>query len=193
MGKYPDVDIDTGNRDDILKLIKYHPASIIKDQTQKHNTGVYINKICTDPRTGLSTIDYKEADQRGYFKLDILNVHVYENIKSEEHLNELMNTIPNWERLWTDKIFCEQIIHIGSYYELLKKMKPDSIPRMAMFLSIIRPSKKHLIGLDWKEIAKTVWEKPIDDQYYFKKSHSISYATLVQVHMNLIEQQEKII
>jgi len=53
-------------------------------------------------------------------------------------------------------------------------------------LSVIRPSKRHLIGLKWAEVAKTVWEKPNDDSYYFKKSHAISYAMLVQVHMNLL-------
>jgi len=62
----------------------------------------------------------------------------------------------------------------------------DSIPRMAMLLSIIRPAKRHLIGKTWEEIAKTVWERPIDNTYYFKKSHAVAYAHLVVVHMNLI-------
>ena len=61
----------------------------------------------------------------------------------------------------------------------------NSIPRLAMFLAIIRPSKKHLIGLPWKEVAKTVWDKD-SDGYQFKKSHSIGYAHLVIVHMNLL-------
>ena len=56
-----------------------------------------------------------------------------------------------------------------------------------MFLAVIRPAKKHLIGLSWSEIAKTVWDKN-DDGYSFKKSHSIGYAHLVVVHMNLIEE-----
>ena len=62
----------------------------------------------------------------------------------------------------------------------------DSIPRMAMFLSIIRPAKRHLVGKSWKEIALTVWNKPNDDSYFFKKSHAVSYAHLVAVHMNLL-------
>ena len=63
----------------------------------------------------------------------------------------------------------------------------DSIPRLAMFLAVIRPAKKHLIGLSWKEVAKTVWDKD-SDGYTFKKSHSISYAHLVAVHMNLLSE-----
>ena len=57
---------------------------------------------------------------------------------------------------------------------------------MAMLLSIIRPGKAHLQHKDWKEIAKTVWEKPADGSYYFKKAHAVAYAHLVAVHINLL-------
>lgn len=185
----PDIDIDCSNREKVLEKLDYVNAAIIKDgEIRKHNTGIYITDIPNDPRTNTCTFDYKEAEDRGYIKLDILNVHVYENVRNEEHLNELMAKEPNWQRLWTDREFCEKIIHINNYYDLLGKMKPDSIPRMAMFISIIRPGKKHLIGRPWKEIAETVWEKDEDSGYAFKKAHSISYAELVRVHMNLIEE-----
>jgi len=65
----------------------------------------------------------------------------------------------------------------------------NTIPRLAMFLAIIRPAKRHLVGKTWKEVAETVWDKPDDDTYYFKKAHSISYSQLVVVNMNLIEEQ----
>jgi hypothetical protein len=64
----------------------------------------------------------------------------------------------------------------------------DSIPRLAMFLAVMRPAKKHLQGLTWKEVAKTVWDKD-HDGYSFKKSHAIAYAQLVVVHMNLLKEQ----
>jgi hypothetical protein len=54
-----------------------------------------------------------------------------------------------------------------------------------MFLAVIRPGKKHLIGLPWKEVAKTVWDKGTDG-YIFKRSHSCAYSQLVVVHMNLL-------
>lgn len=185
----PDVDIDTADRDKVLEKLNYVNAGIIKDgETRKHNTGVYVSEIPSDPRTNICTFDYKEAEDRGFIKLDILNVHVYELVRDEEHLDELMAKEPNWKRLWTDRAFCEQIIHIGNYYDLLGQMKPDSIPRMAMFISIIRPGKKHLIGKPWKEIAETVWERP-EEGYFFKHAHAISYAELVRVHMNLLEER----
>lgn len=188
---HPDIDLDFGSREDALKLFKHHPASIIKDQEiKKHNTGVYVTAIPTDPRTGLSTLDHKVADDRGYFKLDFLNVHVYENVRDATHLDELTTREPNWERLWTDRAFTEKVIHINHYFELLKQMKPDTIARMSMFLAIIRPGKKHLQNKPWKEIAETVWDKSEDGKYGFKHSHSISYSVLVAVHMNLLEELE---
>jgi hypothetical protein len=71
---------------------------------------------------------------------------------------------------------------------LLKCPEPvNSIPRMAMFLALIRPGKRHLVGRTWQEISKTVWNAT--DEYTFKKSHSVAYAHLVAVHMNLICEQ----
>jgi hypothetical protein len=61
----------------------------------------------------------------------------------------------------------------------------DSIPRMAMFLAVIRPAKRHLIGKTWSEVAQSVWERDGDD-YSFKKAHAVAYANLVVVHMNLL-------
>ena len=91
-----DVDIDFGNRDLILEKIKHIPASMRKvDPIRKHATGVHITEIPYDSVNNMASIDYKEAEDRGYFKLDLLNVHVYEQVKSEEHLLELMRE-PNW-------------------------------------------------------------------------------------------------
>lgn len=182
-----DVDIDVANREEVLKLFPNHvSASIIKNNTQtKHNTGVYFVDIPKDPVTSTSTIDYKEAEDRGYIKIDLLNVGVYEQVKSEQHLVELMTTDPPWHRL-AEKEFTEQLIHVGGHYELVKQKMPDTIPRMAMFLAAMRPAKRHLMNKSWKEMAKTIWDKPKDGQYFFKKSHSLSYSHLVVVHMNLL-------
>lgn len=187
-----DIDIDFGDRNQILSLLKHTPASIIRDEKlTKHNTGVYFTNIPVDPYTGQSSLDYQVAEDRGYLKLDFLNVNLYQQVKNEDHLVQLMQQEPDWTKLY-DSEFCGQLIHIGSHYETLTKMPEavNSIPRMAMFLSVIRPAKRHLIGLPWAEVAKTVFEKPQDDGYYFKKAHAISYAHLVVVHMNLLSDSE---
>ena len=183
-----DIDIDSADRTNILKLIKNTPATIIrKDEQVQHNTGVYVNPVPVNPITGRCTLDHRAAEDMGYIKLDFLNMSVYEGVTSEEHLDELMDTEPDWSLL-DNRNFVEQLIHINRHYDTIHKMPEpvDSIPRMAMMLSVIRPAKKHLIGETWKEVAKTVWDKPADDSYHFKQSHAVSYAILVAVHMNLL-------
>lgn len=183
-----DIDIDFGNRDEILNLIDHIPAAMRKvTPMRKHATGVHVTEIPYDPVNDMSSLDYTEAERRGYLKLDLLNVHVYNQVRDETHLIELMRD-PDWSRL-KNKDFVEKLIHLGNQYSTLRSMPEpiDSIPRLAMFLAIIRPGKKHLIGKSWKDIAKTVWDKG-SDGYTFKKSHAIAYAHLVVVHMNLLEE-----
>jgi hypothetical protein len=180
-----DIDIDLGDRDKLLSLISHTKASIRKNEIKKHNTGVYVTDIPYDPINEMSAIDYIEAEERGYVKLDLLNVHVYNQVRDERHLVELMSE-PDWNKL-NDITFVEQLIHLGNHFNTLRKMPEpvNSIPRLAMFLALIRPGKKHLIGLPWSEVSKTIWEKGTDG-YGFKRSHSCAYAHLVVVHMNLL-------
>ena len=179
-----DVDIDLADRQQVLKLIKHVPASI--DHDTAHNTGVYVTEIPQDPASGRASINYKDAEDRGYVKLDLLNVSVYSQVCDEADLIDLMQTEPPWHKLY-DQSFCEQLIHVGNHYHTLLRMPElvNSIPRLAMFLSIIRPGKRELIGRPWAEVAQTIWEKPAEG-YYFKKAHAVSYAHLVVVHMNLL-------
>jgi len=183
-----DIDIDFPNRDEALKLLRHHPAGIIRNDTLvKHNTGVYVTDIPIDPFTGIASVDYEAAEDRGYMKLDFLNVSLYTQIKNEAHLQELMTQEPEWDRLY-DPEFCAKLIHIGNHYKTLIQMPEavNSIPRLMMFMAIIRPAKRHLIGLPWAEVAKTIWDKTEDGQYAFKKSHSCAYSHLVVVNMNLL-------
>lgn len=182
-----DIDIDFADRTQILDKLKHISASIIKDnQLSKHSTGVYFTDIPVDPFSGQSGLDYQKAEDRGYVKLDFLNVSLYNQVQNEQHLESLLAKEPPWHKLY-NKSFCEQLIHIGSHYNTLVRMPEimNSIPRMAMFLAIIRPAKRHLIGLPWKEVAKTIWDKS-DDGYSFKRSHAVAYAHLVVINMNLL-------
>ena len=186
-----DVDIDFANRSDILQHIKHISArKLHQGKPERHNSGVYVQPIPYDPMLDASAIHYKVADERGYFKIDFLNVSVYQLIRDEAHYQALLAKEPPWERL-DDPKFVEQIIHIANYSTVLQYTMPDSIPRMAMFLSILRPGKKHLQGQTWKEIAKTVWLKDDNDEYSFKKSHAIAYSLLVTLHMNIVDEHEK--
>ena len=187
-----DIDIDFADRDQVLNLLDVTPASILRDgKLSKHNTGVYATDIPVDPFSGLASLDYETAEDRGYMKLDFLNVYVYKQVKSEEHLIKLMQE-PDWAKLY-DPAICQQLIHINNHYDTLLKMPEpvDTIPRLAMFLAVIRPGKRHLIGKTWKEVAETVWDR-VEGEYSFKRSHSCAYAQLVVVNMNLLAEQNAV-
>ena len=179
-----DIDIDFANREDILKLIQHTPAR--QSNGKKHNSGIYVTDIPRDPVNQCAAIDYEQAEQRGYFKLDFLNMSVYQLIRDPAHYEAMLTTTPPWERLWTDHAWASQLVHVGNYTDLLRVMKPDSIPRMAAFISIIRPGKAHLQTCPWTEVFASVWDGDESRGYTFKKSHSISYAALVALHMNLL-------
>lgn len=184
-----DIDIDTKNRDDILKLIKHNPASIINGtEIKKHNTGVYVTDIPMNPFVEASNIDYKEAEDRGYFKLDILNVGVYEQVKDEKHLVELVTKEPDWSLL-EHKEIVEQLFHIHDHFSIVNTLKPKSVEQLAAVLAIIRPAKRHLAKQNWNEIDQNVWKKPEDGTYFFKKSHAVGYAMAIVLQLNLLTEQ----
>jgi DNA polymerase III alpha subunit len=185
----PDIDIDFFDRDIALKLLKHIPASRIdNDEIKKHNTGVYLHQVPTDPLTGLASLDYDDAEKRGYFKVDFLNVGIYKDIKSEEEIVNLLKIEPLWDLL-EQKEFCDLIFHVNGYHDLIARLKPRSIEQLAMFLAILRPGKKHLVPTcetkGWDSIKDEIWEKT-DDSYSFKKSHAVAYAHAIVVQMNKI-------
>ena len=182
----PDIDVDLQNRQQILDVIKHVPATL--GDGKKYNTGVYCQPIPVNPLTGQASIDYKTAEARGYFKIDFLNVSAYNGVKNEEHLVHLLNTEPMWE-LMEAKELCDQLFHINGYHDLVKRLRPRSIVELAMFLALLRPGKKHLIPVceekGFEAIKDEIWVKT-DDAYFFKKSHAISYASVIVVQLNLI-------
>jgi len=179
----PDIDIDFADRDVILSKIQHRVARL--KTSKKHNTGIYVTEVPHNPMDNLSTIDYETAEDRGYFKLDFLNVSIYKDVKDEAHLQELMEREPLWELL-EHKDFSEKVFHLNGHSSLLKQLKPTSVEQLAATLAIIRPAKRHLANRDWKAIMNEVWKKPTNGEYYFKKAHAVSYAMACVVHMNLL-------
>ena len=122
-----DVDIDVADRTELVGLVRNTPASICKDgKFTKHNTGIYLQSIPFFPVEGYSSIDHKQAEQEGWFKLDILNNSIYKDVKSEAHLIKLLNTEPMWELLQHTEVV-EKLYHINNYADVLKQYKPTSI------------------------------------------------------------------
>ena len=182
----PDIDIDFPDRTQVLDIIKHVPA--ILDQNKKHNTGVYCQEIPTNPITGFASIPYEESEERGYFKIDFLNVSAYNGVRSEEHIKELLAVEPLWDLLY-EKDICDQLFHVNGYHTLLAELKPTTISELAMVLALIRPGKKHLLPIckekGFEAIKDDIWTRT-EDAYYFKKSHAVGYAHLIVMQLNLI-------
>lgn len=184
----PDIDIDLADRDQLLSLIRHVRARQGPDsRSVVHNTGVYVTDIPRDPQNKCAAIDYHEAENRGYFKIDLLNQGVYQLVRDPQHLQDMMQREPPWQKLWQEPQWAQQIVHIGNYTDLLESMRPNSITRMAAFISVIRPGKSHLRNRDWPEVFSSVWDGDDSRGFVFKKAHAVSYAHLVALHMNLLD------
>jgi hypothetical protein len=184
-----DIDLDFADRNKILSLIQHTPArQLHQEQVRRHNSGVYVTDIPYDPVNQCAAIDYESAEARGYFKIDFLNMSVYQLIRDQAHYDQLLAQEPDWARLYSDTPWASQLAHVGNYTDLLQQMRPDSITRMAAFISVIRPGKAHLQGQPWDQVFKSVWDGDTSRGYTFKKAHALSYSMLVALHMNLLSQ-----
>jgi DNA polymerase III alpha subunit len=187
-----DVDIDFADRNKALRLLEHTPASIIRNgKIDKHNTGVYFHVVPVDPVTGYASMHYEQAEGRGWYKIDLLNVGVYEKIKDESHLIALMEKDLDWSLLQY-KEFTSRLIHVGNHSELVATLKPSSIMDVAIVLALIRPGKRHLVdkckSFGFESISNEIWTESADG-YTFKKAHAVGYAMLVKVHANLIVEE----
>lgn len=183
--KKTDIDIDVPNQKSVTDILPHHKASMIGDGIiRPHNVGIYLQEVPTFLGSNLCSIDYQEATQ--FFKIDFLTNTVYEQITDNDHMDRLLNTEPDWSLL-CDKKVVSDLFQISSYYDELVKWKPTSVYELAMFIAMIRPAKYHLLNCaNWDEVEKDIWTKPNNGKIHFKKSHSIAYATVIKVQMNLI-------
>ena len=188
----PDIDLDFADRQLALDKLKHITASRDDNGTfKKHNTGVYCHSIPYNPITNLASIDYENAEDRGYFKIDFLNVSAYNGITNEDELVRLLEIEPLWDLL-EDPAVCDQMFHINGYHNMVAKLKPRSIIELAMFLALLRPGKKHLIPVceekGFQAIENDIWVKT-EDAYFFKKAHAVAYAHVIVVQLNLLCEQ----
>lgn len=186
-----DVDIDVSDRDSVIASLNCILGRIDRPDgsVDRHPTGVYFQDIPVDPFTGISTMDYRIAKDYGYFKIDFLNVNMYEGIRDEDHLSKLLEQEPDWQLFEYEEI-TENLFHLKGHSKLLKKFKPKSVEDLSMILAIVRPAKSYLQNKDWNTVKQEVWTKVENsDTYQFKKSHALAYSLAAIVHLNLFVEQ----
>ena len=202
----PDVDLDIVDRESIVELF---PTAITASQLSSdkrklvpHNTGLHFQCLRQDPINSLATFPYDIAEELGYYKIDFIPFHVYENIKNEKQLQRYVDIAEspkfNWDWFSQERFFNNdesklRVTHIGNYYDLCQQYPPESVEDIAILIALIRPRKKYMIGEDWDVIKEFIWQKLPEEEtdqagnYFFKKSHAIGYALAVCVHMQVLD------
>jgi len=180
-----DIDIDFRDRSEAVEAIPNIAASMRqKGELVRHPSGVYLQNIPQHPVLGCASIPHDEAEQFGYFKIDLLSNSVYEGVRDKEHLLELLNREIPWE-CFLDQSFVSRLAHVHSHFDIVRVIAPTSIEDLAVVLALIRPSKRHLLHRSRKEIAAEIWCND-GEAYFFKKAHSISYAVSIIVQLQLL-------
>lgn len=180
-----DIDIDFQNREHALALLQHVPAAITAGgKRAKHKSGVYFQNIPISPVDGLAAYDYVEAEAKGFFKIDFLQNNIYEGVRDEDHLNELLSREPPWE-LFLEPAVVSELAHVRDYIHILQEIQPKSIEDLAVCIALIRPGKAKLLGKPRDVIDKEIWKK-VGTGYSYKKSHAIAFAASIVVQLNLL-------
>lgn len=179
-----DIDIDFADRSTALSEVLHIPA--VEDRNgrrQVHQSGVYFHDIPCHPLDGMAAWDYETAENYGFFKIDFLNNTIYKGVRDEGHLVQLLTTEPPWA-VFMDPDIVAGLAHIGKHFDIVQQIAPTSILDLAVCIALIRPGKKYLVGKTRAEIDREIW-LPTKD-YYYKKSHAISFAGSIIVQLNLL-------
>ncbi len=185
-----DIDIDLAPDVDIRKLFRNAiPASMVDNGVLKqHPVGFYFQDIPVDPLTGLAAIPYGETEEFGYYKIDMLTVHLLKSFDSKAEMRRLQKIEPNWDLL-LDEDVVKTLFHLGKHYKVLARVKPRSVQTLADVFALIRPNKRPILDKYIKNPDKyrtEIFTKRAPED--MRKAHAIPYALLIVLQLHLIEQ-----
>lgn len=186
--KLPDIDIDFKTSFNPTNFFPWVRATIVKDDMlQPHPCGYHPQNISKDIVTGLSAIPYKDAETLGYSKIDFLHLNIYNNFKSREEIETLLEKEPDWGLLLIPDEQ-KKLFQLANHGDILTELKPRSIEELADVLALIRPGKRQYVKLykSQKLATQKVLYSKDTDGFSFKKSHSIAYAHVIVLQLHLI-------
>ena len=187
-----DIDIDLADRN---KAFDAQPCicAVLTGARRRHPSGVYFQHIPIDPIDEMAVWDFKLAEQKGYFKVDLLHNSIYDRVRDEQHLVNLLTTEPPWAA-FTDRQIVSQLQQIGNHFDIVQMIKPQCIEDLAVCIALVRPGKSRLIGRSRPDIDQELWavdphESDTDGKpYAYKRSHAIAYAASLIVQLNLMRE-----
>lgn len=157
----------------------------------KHPCGVYFQHIASDPISGVAAIPYREAQELGYFKIDFLHLSLLDDFSSKSQIRTLLKLPPDWKLLEQEAVV-EKLFHIKNHFSLINRLRPKSVQELGDAIALIRPGRRSLVDLymlDKEQIRSTMlYARNNQDDYAFKKSHSIAYAFNIVLQLHLIKQ-----
>jgi len=162
-------------------------STVRDDKLVPHPVGVYFQSIPVDEMTSLAAIPYQSAEEMGYTKIDFLHLNALDIFESKKEIQQLLKLEPDWTLLQSEDSV-KKLMHIKNHIDLLRKVKPTSVEELADCMALIRPGKRKLLSLYLKNrdlARKTLYKKT--DQYYFKRSHAISYSLTIVLQLHLIK------
>ena len=188
------MDIDIDFRTDFDPL-DHFPTAVKASRVDKgvlkpHPAGAYLQTIPKDGITGLSAIPFKEAEALGYLKVDFLHIGLLDSFESKEEIRELLKLEPDWSLLEHQENV-EKLTQISRHFDLVYRLKPQSVEDLADLIALIRPGKRGMLAAyleDKAAIRKILYKKPDDpDKYYFKRSHSLAYSLNIVLQLHLLK------
>lgn len=186
-----DIDIDVHPSFKPEQHFPWVRASVLRDdKLTAHPVGVYPQAMAADPFTGLAAVPYEQAEELGYLKVDFLTLNLLKHLESREELERLIKQDPDWTLLQLPSTW-PKLFQMSKHGDLLAKIKPKNLEELADAISLIRPSKKNLIGLYLKErgaCRKILYARDADGSYGFRKSHALAYALNIVIQLHLIAQ-----
>jgi hypothetical protein len=184
----PDVDIDVFTS---IERERYGIRAIIYDSDNQritpHPCGVYFPDcgIPIDKETDMASLDYKQAEDIGFMKVDLLSNTVYDGFVNKQEVLDALHADVDWSR-FREYDFVKSLPQLSEHVELVMDIKPESIDDLADILALIRPAKRQFID-DYKvnkdEVRKKLYIKT-GKGIMFKKSHAYAYAAMLICFIN---------
>lgn len=186
-----DVDIDFRTDFDPLTIFEDAiRASRVQDgELKAHTAGVYFQHIPKDKITGLAAIPYDKAEELGYFKIDFLHLSFLDNFESKDEIRVLLDKEPDW-MLMQSPDTVPKLFQLHKHFELVSRVKPQSVQELADCIALIRPGKRYLLDAYIKDrdvVRSELYTKPEDGRAWFKRPHAIAYALTIVLQLHLIK------
>ena len=190
-----DLDLQSGFQPKSIFPNIVYASRVDTGKLVKHNVGSYFQNMPMDPVTELAAIPYKEAEDFGFFKIDLLTLGILDGFESKAQIRELLKIEPDWSLLENEEIVeGEPIFQLGNSFNIIDKVKPKSVIEVADCIALIRPYKRYLLDeyINNKYLIRETKLYVKEHKSDYRRSHAIAYASVVKLQLHLIKKKNTV-